>query len=62
MWVWLSVIGPFGNTDRLNAFGQADDLALGATLARLIDEPRPSATVDCDPESGCLVPDAETGE
>ena len=26
---------------RLNAFGQADDLAVGAILARLIDEPRP---------------------
>ena len=26
---------------RLNAFGQIDDLAVGATLARLIDEPRP---------------------
>ena len=28
---------------RLSAFGQADDLAVGATLARLIDEPRPGA-------------------
>lgn len=26
---------------RLNAFGQADDLAVGAVLARLIDEPLP---------------------
>ena len=26
---------------RLNAFGQVDDLTIGATLARLIDEPRP---------------------
>ena len=26
---------------RLNAFGQIDDLAVGAALARLIDEPRP---------------------
>ncbi len=26
---------------RLNAFGQADDLAVGAILGRLIDEPRP---------------------
>ena len=26
---------------RLNAFGQIDDLTVGATLARLIDEPRP---------------------
>ena len=28
---------------RVNAFGQADDLLVGATLARLIDEPHPSA-------------------
>ena len=28
---------------RLNAFGQADDLAVGAILGRLIDEPRPEA-------------------
>ena len=27
---------------RLNAFGQVDDLIVGATLARLIDEPRPT--------------------
>ena len=26
---------------RLNAFGQIDDLTVGATLARLIDEHRP---------------------
>ncbi len=26
---------------RVHAFGQADDLLVGATLARLIDEPRP---------------------
>ncbi|MDE0231886.1 MAG: TlpA family protein disulfide reductase [bacterium] len=29
---------------RLNAFGQVDDLVVGATLARLIDEPRPQRT------------------
>ena len=28
---------------RLNAFGQVDDLIVGATLARLIDEPQPLA-------------------
>ena len=28
---------------RLNAFGQVDDLTVGATLARLIDEPRPQS-------------------
>jgi hypothetical protein len=28
---------------RLNAFGQIDDLIVGATLARLIDEPHPQA-------------------
>lgn len=39
---------------RLNAFGQLDDLTLGATLARLIDEPPP--TPHCDPERGCGVP------
>jgi len=30
---------------RLNAFGQADDLAVGAILARLIDEPRPEQEI-----------------
>ena len=28
---------------RANAFGQVDDLTLGATLARLIDEPAPTS-------------------
>ncbi len=41
---------------RLNAFGQVDDLAVGATLARLIDDPRPEPGADCDPEIGCEVP------
>ena len=41
---------------RLNAFGQADDLVVGATLARLIDEPRPLPAEDCDPEIGCPAP------
>ena len=37
---------------RLNAFGQIDDLVVGATLARLIDEPRPQPADDCDPDTG----------
>lgn len=48
---------------RLNAFGQVDDLALGATLARLIDEgppatsmPQATSTVSCDPNQGCAIP------
>lgn len=41
---------------RLNAFSQADDLVVGATLARLIDEPRPPAADDCDPDIGCPAP------
>ena len=39
---------------RLNAFGQIDDLIVGATLARLIDEPQPAA--DCDPDMRCPAP------
>ncbi len=31
---------------RVNAFGQADDMAVGAVLARLIDEPRPEPESD----------------
>ena len=31
---------------RVNAFGQVEDLAIGATLARLIDEPPPHATAE----------------
>ena len=41
---------------RLNAFGQVDDLPLGAILARLIDEPRPDPEAGCDPEIGCPAP------
>ena len=41
---------------RLNGFGQVDDLAVGATLARLIDDPRPEPEADCDPDIGCPVP------
>jgi len=37
---------------RLNAFGQIDDLVVGATLARLIDEPRPQPADDRDPDTG----------
>lgn len=39
---------------RLNAFGSVDELAIGAALARLIDEP--SANANCDPNEGCLLP------
>ena len=41
---------------RVNAFGRADDLTVGATLARLIDEPRPPPADDCDPDIGCPAP------
>ena len=40
---------------RLNAFGHVDDLTVGATLARLIDEPPPT-TNRCDPDQGCTIP------
>ena len=40
---------------RLNAFGQVDDLIVGATLARLIDEPR-DAAAGCEPDIGCPAP------
>lgn len=45
---------------RLNAFGQIDDLYVGAILARLIDEPRPEPEADCDPDIGCPVPSQES--
>ena len=45
---------------RLNAFGRADDLTVGATLARLIDEPRPQPADDCDPDIGCAAPTPES--
>ena len=35
---------------RLNAFGHVEDLAVGASLARLIDEPRPHPQADRDPK------------
>jgi hypothetical protein len=38
---------------RLNAFGHIDDLTVGATLARLIDEA--PATTTCDPDQGCTI-------
>ncbi len=47
---------------RLNTFGHLDDLALGATLGRLIDEPAPSPTTTCDPAQGCLVPTKENNQ
>ena len=42
---------------RLNAFGHVDDLTVGATLARLIEEPPP--TDHCVPNQGCLIPTKE---
>ena len=46
---------------RLNRFGQIDDLIVGATLARLIDEPhQPQPAADCDPHIGCPVPTPES--
>ena len=44
---------------RLNGFGHIDDLTVGATLARLIDEAPPSTTT-CDPDQGCAIPTKET--
>ena len=41
---------------RVNAFGQADDLLVGARLARLIDEPHGRPADDCDPDIGCPAP------
>ena len=41
---------------RLNAFGQINDLVVGATLARLIDEPPPEPQDDCDPTVGSPIP------
>ncbi|MDP1794039.1 MAG: hypothetical protein Q8K63_07865 [Acidimicrobiales bacterium] len=44
---------------RLNAFGHIDDLTVGATLARLIDEAPLTATTPtmaCDPDQGCVLP------
>ncbi|MGF1618906.1 MAG: TlpA family protein disulfide reductase [Acidimicrobiia bacterium] len=45
---------------RLSAFGNLDDLTVGATLARLIDEPSPPTTNACDPDQGCAAPSKET--
>ena len=47
----LVVIDRAGRS-RLNAFGQIDDLGVGATLAHLIDEPRSEPETDCDPDPG----------
>ncbi len=46
---------------RLNAFGQINDLAVGATLARLIDDPRPQPADDCYPTGRELIPRMERG-
>lgn len=41
---------------RLNAFGQVDDLTVGAVLARLIDE---APNDSCDPAQGCVIQNEE---
>ena len=41
---------------RHHAFGQVDELALGAALGRLLDEPVPEASAACDPDAGCALP------
>jgi hypothetical protein len=43
---------------RLNAFGHVDDLAVGATIGRLIAEAPPSSAsgMACDPDDGCALP------
>lgn len=42
---------------RLSAFGQSDDLLLGALLGRLLDEPAASETdPSCNPQVGCPAP------
>lgn len=46
---------------RLNGFGHIDDLTVGATVARLIDEAPPTATaattaMACEPDQGCTLP------
>ena len=45
---------------RLNAFGQIEDLTVGATIARLIDEPRPAPESDCNPAIGCPAPSQDS--
>jgi hypothetical protein len=45
---------------RLHGFGHVDDLTVGATLARLIDEPAPSPNPACDPDVGCMPAPQET--
>ena len=44
----------------LSAFGQIDDLVVGATLARLIDEPLSDPEAACDPDVGCPAPTQES--
>ncbi len=45
---------------RLDAFGQIDDLTVGANLARLIDESHSQPAADCDPDTGCPAPSPES--
>ena len=45
---------------RLNAFGQIDDLNVGATLARLIDELRSEPEADCNSYIGRPAPTQES--
>lgn len=47
---------------RLHGFGHVDDLTVGATLARLIDEPAPSLDLVCDPDVGCMPAPQETNQ
>lgn len=51
----LLVVGRDGRL-AVNAFGTVDDLTIGATLARLIDE----ADARCDTQTGCPAPTGET--
>jgi hypothetical protein len=41
---------------RQHAFGQVDDIGLGAQVARLIDESDPGDSANCDPDEGSAVP------
>jgi thiol-disulfide isomerase/thioredoxin len=43
---------------RLDAFGRVDDLAVGAAVARLVDEGSDTASSWCDPDDGCPAPPA----
>lgn len=42
---------------RVNAFGQTDDLAVGASLGRLLlEDPSTDTDLACDPDTGCALP------